>query len=443
MVDKFYNKTLNKVYKYLDKNPDSSAYTVAKGIRSDPRTVQEMLGILKRENIPKTLIEIKIVRGTKTYMNYKLGEEKMETQNINELFIKELDKLLGKDYRIGQIWRHTDKSLGGVVPIIKDNIDNIDDRDYVMMEEVKDQITITDTGQIDKIKANSKVDKPVFVRMGTMFKGSTQERAADVSMIIFPNKEQELTVKCIHASKGIHGGAIFAMAGAAPHIVEKAFASGAGQSATWASVTAHNTGVQYRTERMMSRDQISEHWATDDLVGTREKIKAHNKDANVILKNIPSVEGQIGCIIFDQKGILSIEFYDHPLSWKAYHESIYEKYEDILLDEQAEALFTLDKKAIPKLIQAFIIDMKAAVLKEVKHEKFSTYLLNKTVIGEFTEYANKIIHILGIRKDDSEMQNTVRPGIIIGTNSFRPSQIYTTSTNKPITHDQHLYTGVR
>ena len=414
---KTYDKILHNVYSYIREHPRTSAYDIAKGITSDPRTVQSMTNILESlDKVEVNIIEQKDSRKSDTY--YSIKEEKMKSSTTT-LVSEQLDKIMGQTdgYRLGELWRHTDKSLGGVMPII---LDNDTEREYVMMEETKDTLTLTDSGRIDLIKATSKVNKPVFVRMGTAFKGSTQERAADVSVIIMPDKEQEITVKCIHASKGIKTGAQFSYAGSVPHFVERGFAMSAGQSETWGRVSQHNERCCERSQfsenrqmnnspsfvsRLTGRSNMSAMSFTqyDDLIGTREKLKEYNKDSTEILKKIPSVEGQVGCIIFDQKGVFSLELYDHPLSWKAYHQSIYEKYEDILLDTQVEPLFSLNKESLPKLIQAFISDIKSATTKEVKNTKdFKTCLFEKTVIGEYTELNGKLIHLLGIRKEDEK-----------------------------------------
>lgn len=403
-----YNKLLGRVKTFLDNNPGKSKYQIAKELETDPRNVDNVLGILKQLEIVK---EDKLQVGERTFTNYTVKdkeEKKMKTKQTT-ILADFLDAIASeKDgFRLGEIWRHTDKSLGGVMPILKDNADK-DDRNYVMMEELKDEdvIKMTDSGSIDKIRVKTKSDKPVFVRMGTAFKGETQTRAADTSVIIMPvAKEQEISVKCVYASKGIRVGANFAYAGSTPHMVEKAFVSGMGQGQVWNRVSSYSArSMQYATSRGASLMSLG---PSDDLIGGMEKVKEFKKKSKDILKHIPCLENQVGCIIFDQKGILSLEVFDHPKSWIAFHQSIYEKYEDILAEEQENALFELKKDAMPNLILAFVSDLKNAEMEELKADaqgkfEYRTFGLRKTALGEITALNGKIIHILGLRKDNGD-----------------------------------------
>ena len=406
---KSYNTTLRKVKTFLEDNPGESIYRIAKKIRSDPRTVKSMLNIMEDFGYVDST---KVPLGRKTFTSYSIKKQeeakKMETKlTSNTLLANWLDLIAEENgYRFGQLWRHTNKSLGGVMPIIQDDVEG-DNRGYILLEETnQDNLTLIDTGEINKIKVKSNEEQPVFIRMGTIFKGDSQERAADISVVVMPGKEQEIPVKCVHASKGINAGASFKAGGYVPHSIEKGFARGSGQSETWSRVERHNTMMFAMAQS--SGVQLMSLGASDDLVGASEKIKKYKKGAKNILKNIPSVEGQVGCVIFDKDGILSLEVFNHPLSWKAFHQAIYEKYEDILTEEQEKSLFQLKEDLLPKLIKAFIGDMKSATLRQAKSQgAYRTFLLNKTAIGEITELEGKLIHALGIRKsyDDEETRD--------------------------------------
>ena len=430
-----YNETMSKIKSYLLQNKNKSLYQISEAIKSDARTVGSMLNIMEDLNFiscERTSLKDKI----KTEYNIMEDKKKMaENKTLLGEFLTDIEE--EKNIRFGQIWRHTDKSLGGIVPIIMDNIEK-DSRDYVMFEEVKDKLNITDTGSISNAKAKSSINKPVFIRLGTTLKGQTQERAVESSIIIMPNMEEDITVRCVHASRGISGGAKFSYAGSTPLFVEKAFLGKLGQSETWNRIHSFNKAQDVRLMAMASSGRtgftesrtIMADLKHDDLVGNMEKLKKFKGDAKSILKNIPSVEGQIGCVIFDHRGVLSLEVYNHPLSWKAFHDNIYEKYQDILTNETEQSLFEFKKEVIPKLIKGFIIDIKNASADMIKETNdYKTYALGRTLIGEVTELNNKIIHVIGLRKEKDDKIKKTKSSIfgenlnIIGSNTnggFRP-----------------------
>jgi len=109
-------------------------------------------------------------------------------------------------YEFKEPWRATNKSLTIVVPIVAKTKGK---RNYVVLEEVKDKIKIVDTGGINKARIEGDVDKPTFIRGGTMLKGATQARATQFGIMVMPQKSDKIPVHCIHASRGIRPGVSF------------------------------------------------------------------------------------------------------------------------------------------------------------------------------------------------------------------------------------------
>ena len=161
-------------------------------------------------------------------------------------------------YKFGTPWRYSDKSLGVVVPILK--MGNIGEREYITLEEAKDQgVSFKDSGFVDKVIIESSLSMPVFIRSGTILKSQgTQSRAVESSIIIVPKKEeskqdmpdapyivvsQEIPVRCIYASKGIHTGTTFSYGGDTPIEVRSALLSRSGQANTWRAVKRINNLV--------------------------------------------------------------------------------------------------------------------------------------------------------------------------------------------------------
>lgn len=116
-------------------------------------------------------------------------------------------------YELGKPWRHSDQALTCVVPVLKTSEDK--EREYITITEAQN-IEVTDSGNINEAKVKNNEDKPVFVRLGEILAGETQERAVTSSRIIFPGQEVVIPIACIHASKPIQGGATLTFSGVAP-----------------------------------------------------------------------------------------------------------------------------------------------------------------------------------------------------------------------------------
>lgn len=300
-------------------------------------------------------------------------------------------------YVLGDPWQKSETSLGGIVPILNTKAKN---RKYIMLEEAQEKkaIKITDTGSIEKVKIMSDADGPVFVRQGTIFEGDTQERGAIGSMVIMPTKEEiAVPVRCVHASKGISSGARMTVSSAsAPRETIRAFSVNSNQSEVWNSVTMSAGRMQ--TSALASGFNFK---GTDDALDNIKQVKKAKEKIGNWIKDVPRLVNQVGVIIFDTKGIYAIETFDHPNSWTAFHDKIYEQYDDIVDNEQEGNLYKLNKDKIPGLIDAFFKDFGACKETVTFQEgSATTYSLRGKVLGEKTILNDKIIHLLGMRKEN-------------------------------------------
>lgn len=126
-------------------------------------------------------------------------------------FISDITKEANK-FSIGSPWRNSDLSVTCVVPVIRANKDK---PDYLLLSQARD-VDISDTGAIDRVRIKNNEKQPIFIRMGELLKGKTQERSVVISRVIMSGKEEIVDVKCIHASRPIHSGAKFSSGGIAP-----------------------------------------------------------------------------------------------------------------------------------------------------------------------------------------------------------------------------------
>lgn len=339
-------------------------------------------------------------------------------KTIKLSFLEALKKQEG--FRFGTLWRQNKNVLGGIVPILKDDADF--ERGYVMVEEVKEKevFTVTDTGEINKVKIKMLGNRPIFFRTGTMFKGqNTQSRASTISVVIVPEQEKEVEIpaKCIYASKGISGGASFNTVGTVPREVEESLVGGYGQGSVWANVSKSSERTfRCRTASLGERKFMPK--MSDDLIDNLDQLKDGKKKITEIMKELPPLENQVGAVIFDHKGVYAVEVFDHPKSWIAFHENIIEKYEDVLTQESSEPLFKLDEKIIPSKITEFIdsiIKCEETTIFENGTGKSLT-LKSSVIVGEYTSLNGSIIHVLGLRKEQkSGPERSVKRGLNVAT----------------------------
>jgi hypothetical protein len=310
-------------------------------------------------------------------------------------------------FSFGKAWKNSSNALGLVIPIIRNKEVH---RNYKMLEETK-KVTVTDTGSIDQAHVKSKDDSNVFIRSGIILVGSTQERVTLAGVVVTPNSEQDIEVKCVHASKGIRSGAIYDLAKSeiAPASIHLAFAESdrnEKQGRVWDSVQRYsakmkssNLGSSHRVygSHISAQSLVQD----DDLVGTLKEIEKSKQTVEGSLRDIPLVDDQVGAIIFDRVGITGFEVFDSPKSWAAMHQKVLSKYSDVLMQEQEESLFELKEEVIPKKISAFVEDIMQADEKQTHATKSSiTYVIDgEKVIGEYTMISESVIHVLAFKRE--------------------------------------------
>ena len=299
-------------------------------------------------------------------------------------------KLKEGELELKEPWRPTDKALTIVVPILAKDIKK---REYITLEEAKDKVQIVDTGRIGEAKIRADTDKPVFIRGGTILKGTTQERANPYSIVVAPQKTEELIIHCIHATKGINPGVIFTPSGHVPRQVYSQMLMAQDQSATWRAVD------QYANTVMPELNQAQ--LQSDDLVGVFETVKKFRKDVEQMLKQIPDYINQVGVIIIDPDGIIGIELYDHPYSWRAFSESVLKSFSEAIAREDKTGIFTPNMEAILPVVQACLEELANAEEETVfnKNNSKTVVIKTKNYVGEYTTLQEETIHLSVTRRE--------------------------------------------
>lgn len=320
--------------------------------------------------------------------------------------------------KLGTPWKRTDSSLGAVIPILSEASTP---RDYTMLQEAEKagKASTEDTGSISGVKIKNTGEKPIFVRSSSIFKGNTQERAATISVVVEPEETRDIEVKCVHASKGITPGAKMQYSGhVAPHMMAMSLSRG-DQHAVWSSVRSYSASMASSGNQFAAVQ-------SDNLVGSLDYAKEKGSFDKALGK-IECLANQIGAIIFDNEGIVGLEIFDHPDSWKAFHESVLKSYADVLTKESKSKGYKLDLDGLKNELNEFIQKCKRCSVKlasETRHSQ--TYIVsNGDVFGEYSMISNKIMHTLLLvkRADDGDSIPLSQPRTtanIYPSNQFQP-----------------------
>jgi hypothetical protein len=115
---------------------------------------------------------------------------------------------------------------------------------------------------------------------------------------------------------------------------------------------------------------------------------------------MPRVENQVGVVIFDLNGVVGLELFDHPDSWKALCEDVIRQYADVI-EQKLPDYLSIDMDKVVVNIKAFLELAK----ESAEHpEGDDTTLLTGKVAGEYTMLKEKMIHLLLAREEKTNGQ---------------------------------------
>jgi len=311
-------------------------------------------------------------------------------------------------FSFGKPWRNSNMSLGLVIPILREKDVK---RKYQMFEDSKDKIDIEDTGDVNIMRVVSKAGENVFIRSGVILEGGGQTRTVISGMVVMPNSEQDIDVKCVYASKPTSRGAKMKYADVAPPIVMQSLHDS--QRDTWNAVghytTKHRSSARTAFVGMVSFDSAEEIGvsSSDDLLGTIREVEHSQKDVEGAIKDIPIQKNQVGAIIFDIDSIVGFEIFDSPKSWKALHKAVIKKYDEVLRKKQDKMLFELKPEIIPEKIAEFVEELCKADEKTTHSNEISKTIVidGEKHIGEYTTIGADCIHVIAFKRENPKRRS--------------------------------------
>jgi DNA-binding HxlR family transcriptional regulator len=308
--------------------------------------------------------------------------------SISEIILS----LKNQKIQLGEPWK-LPKASGFLIPLLTQSPHT--KRNYILLQEAENQVDFRDSGGISGVDALNKTGKNVYIRKGTMLKGTgTQSRAPVTSFVLTPDKNyKRIPVNCIHQSHGISRGSKFRAEGVAPMEV---FRSLGEQSSTWASISEYTSKLQANLSELQRSVRL------DNLVGVESIIQAEEDVIVDALKNIPGDHiNQVGVAVFDLKGVVAVELFNHPDSWKAFSQSIIRSYRGVLTEEAGDLIEIRTDKAEEVFTRYLgrLDGLKQAIVTENAVSKVWN-LRDKKIEGELTEVEGEEIHLTLNRVSD-------------------------------------------
>lgn len=296
-----------------------------------------------------------------------------------------------------------------ILPILRDLNKK---RNYVLLKEAK--ANVSDTGNINKILVKNNDKRPIYVRMGEIFTGKSQERISVKSHIVMPKESIKVEVRCVYASKGINTGTLMESGGFAPDCIIKGFIvanykdRNVEQSKVWNDVTNYCMSMREASsnikdaniDNVFDNKQFSHsadefNFSNDDLKGNIDK---YSKQIKNIFQKVPYFNNQVGLATLDLKGVNGIECFDLKQSWKILRDDIIKKEGEKLSKEEEDSPFIYKKdKAVNSVKKILSLDFNKKVIFKSKNYKIIG-LQSENYGGEIVELNNEIIHLLLIRK---------------------------------------------
>lgn len=329
-------------------------------------------------------------------------------------------------YSIGEPWRFTELSLAAVVPLTRESQGQ--KRLYRLFSERKDEVKVTDTGNIERLTLVSKSEFPILVKAGEVVVGDSQSRTITVSQVLMPGEKLAVPCACVYSSKGIREGRGMTPSIYSPMDVRRkifrghyerrgginwgGFSGGyhRDQGEIWGGVNTYakraSGGLKTMAAFAATHDvpeleslrgvDLAYHTRTEDLAGRVSESQNKYKD---ILKKVPTVDHQVGMVLLTMTGLESMEAFEHPDAWEGIRRAILGAESDKISDlSDQNGLFEFKVEKAKGIIQDLLtkdFDEKLAV----DRERTKTLILDtEQFVGEAVTLDGTSIHLTLVRK---------------------------------------------
>ena len=303
-------------------------------------------------------------------------------------------------FSFGEAWRYNEDSLVSLLPILRKTSQ---ERGYKLFKET-DKVEVIDSGLINKFNVTNNEDVPVFIRLGEIFTGKSQERIATRSYLILPGEKVAIDVRCVYASKGILQGSSSTCGGFASADMDSTLMGdnfkmrSTSQAKVWKDVSMNATNLSASIQSLKAEGLDSLEAETTFSDNLKGNLDSFSKSIEKILSKVPHFEDQVGAAMISVEGVTGIELFDSPMSWKALRDDIIKRDGEHISKEQKDSPFEFKKeKAVDYVKKVLSLEFEEKII--AKNKDYKLIALSKdNYVGEILEYRDKLLHLTIIKK---------------------------------------------
>jgi tetratricopeptide (TPR) repeat protein len=282
------------------------------------------------------------------------------------------------------------------------------ERRYVLAQEVSDLISAVDPGQLDRLRVRNATASRVLLLPGSLFEGKkTPSRATTAGAFLEPKSEAEIEVKCVHASQSITTGAVLPLADAlAPAAVRQALLA-RDQGWVWTSVD-QAVAAQQGSSSVVSTVE-SESQASDDLLAGAAASSPNHLGRETMPPGTASDTRQCGVAILDAGGVVVLEIFDSPTSWRVASPLIRKQRTDPIQPNRRSPLIVgLIPQRASEAAREFLTR-----IGEVEHRRVTPHsAVAPDSMSEYTDLDGEIVHLIAFGRLDSRREPAAEaPGL--------------------------------
>lgn len=314
-------------------------------------------------------------------------------------------------FSLGDPWRYDKASITCVLPIVRQT-DEPEVYVTLVQAQKENLVEIKDTGAIGNVLILNKGELPVFLRMGELLKGATQNRTVTMSRLIFPQQKEIVDVACVHASRGIVSGTSLSHGCYTPerdgqYATSYHARGNIGQGMSWnadreyhaaakSSLVSFSCGDGGMSEKAKAGYAKVTSTRSDDLTKVRDQ---YNEVMEEVLKDVPLVDNQIGMALIDTKGFHSLDCFSLHAPWRSVKEALVGK-ESLTISKRDEGGVFVYKPKKAKSTVKDVLKRGCEEKSQHKDDRAETLTLDfSEYIGEVVLLDGDVVHLLIARKE--------------------------------------------
>ena len=295
----------------------------------------------------------------------------------------------------GEAWAFGKPSMSDgasaiVLPILRERSRT---RRYRLAEEVAEDVRGEDLGRIDRIRVRNDTGGRVFLRPGALFRGrETQSRGTSAGVLVNPQSHANVDVCCVHASCPVVEGATleFSRETAPDPVLEALLLRD--QGLVWTSISEAVGAARGPTTVRTATPSISA--GSDDLLGALADVFPVEDTADELQAEPPDAEKRCGIFVLDARGVIAVEVFDSPDSWKVVAPAVLRRYAHLLRPDPTSPMRArVDAETAVRLAKEFLNELPPAA----DRRRAGQGRVPGSPVAEYAALDGEVIHLLAFR----------------------------------------------